>query len=190
MSNKVKITEKEVYVYDHKDTLIGYGGVGKASPLSNFYETEFSYSGHKFNCSEVAIMWTKADTFGDKTTADKLLTCRSPSVAKRLGRGVKPFDPKVWVEARNERVPKILYEKFTQNTKLKEWLLSTGNAVLAEVGIEDSRGRIRYKDPIWGITIGPSHKDIKTPEKWQKYGQNFLGKTLMTVRQTIVNEMV
>ena len=62
--SKIKKNDKEVQVYDDEDRLIGYGGVSRSSPLSNFYESEFTYSGHKFNFSEVAIMWTKAETFG------------------------------------------------------------------------------------------------------------------------------
>ena len=180
---------KEVRVYDKDDQLIGYGGVGNDSPLSNFYESPFTYAGHEFSYAECAIMWTKAVTFGDQSAAGKLLTCTAPNVAKRLGRSVKPFDPDVWVKARDEKVPEILYAKFTQNSELKQWLLGTGSAVLAEVAIEDSNGRVRYKDPIWGVAIGPSHKDIAVPDCWHKYGGNFLGKTLMTVRKRIAEEV-
>lgn len=185
---KVKRSNNEVYVYDSNDVLMGYGGVSRSSPLSNFYKTQFNYNGNEFPNSETAIMYTKAQTFGDQTTADKILKCKEPSGAKRLGRKVKPFEPNKWIESRDENVPKILYQKFTQNSKLKEWLISTGNAVLAEIAIEDSRGRIRYKDMLWGIGIGAHHKDIDKPNEWHKFGENYLGKTLMNVRQTIVNE--
>ncbi|CAG2110572.1 unnamed protein product, partial [Medioppia subpectinata] len=217
----------DVSVYSSDGQMLGYGGVSNASPLSNFYKTSFTYSGHHFEYSECAIMYEKAITFGDQMiplsnfyktsftysghhfeysecaimyekaitfgdqiSADKVLKCRTPWMAKRLGREVKPFDPKKWVEARDQRVPQILYAKFTQNATLKEWLLSTGSAVLAEIAVQDIAGHITYEDPIWGICIGAYHKDIDRPSEWHKYGENFLGKTLVSVRQTIANEIM
>jgi len=58
---------------------------------------------------------------------------------------------------------------------LKDWLLSTGVSVLAEIAIEDGKGRIRYKDLIWGIGIGPNNKDIDQPDQWHNYGEKLLG---------------
>lgn len=183
--SKVHRNNKEVYVYNENNDLIGYGGVSKLSPLSNFYTSEFWFSGHKFEFAESAIMYVKAITFNDHNIASKLLQCKEPREAKRLGRSVQNFDPNAWVRARDEKVPEILFQKFTQNNDLKQWLLSTGDSVLAEIAIEDKNKRIRYKDLIWGIGIGPNHRDIDKPDQWFKYGENFLGKTLMSVRDRI-----
>ncbi|CAG2173814.1 unnamed protein product, partial [Oppiella nova] len=187
-ANKVDRKTNEVYVYSSDGQLVGYGGISKSSPLSNFYKTSFTYSGHRFQYSECAIMYEKAITFGDHKTADNVLKCTTPAAAKRLGRRVKPFDPKKWRDVRDEKVPQILYEKFTQNQTLKDWLISTSGAVLAEIAIQDITGRIKYKDRIWGVTIGQYHQDIDKPSLWHKYGDNFLGNTLMSVRQTILDE--
>ncbi|CAG2102425.1 unnamed protein product, partial [Medioppia subpectinata] len=192
---KANITEEnlelgnDVSVYSSDGQMLGYGGFSNASPLSNFYKTSFTYNGHHFEYSECAIMYEKAITFGDQITADKVLKCRSPWMAKRLGREVKPFDAHKWVEARDQRVPQILYAKFTQNPALKKWLLSTGSAVLAEVAAQDIAGHMKYQDPIWGVCIGAYHKDILWPTEWHRYGHNFLGNTLVSVRQTIAHEI-
>jgi ribA/ribD-fused uncharacterized protein len=183
--SKVERNNKEVYVYNSNNELIGYGGVSNSSPLSNFYSSEFFFDGHKFMFAESAIMYIKAITFNDHKIASKLLSCNEPKEAKRLGRLVQNFDPNIWVRVRNEKVPQILFEKFSQNHELKQWLLSTGDSVLAEIAIEGKKRNIRYKDLIWGIGIGPHHQDIDKPHEWFKYGENFLGKTLMSVRNRI-----
>ncbi|XP_054155553.1 N-glycosidase YbiA-like [Oppia nitens] len=186
---RVECKSNNVFVYSTDNQLIGYGGISRTSPLSNFYKTSFMYGGHQYTYAECAIMYEKAVTFNDTKTAELILKCTQPAAAKRLGRRIKPFDPKTWIEVRNEKVPKILYEKFTQNAELKEWLISTGSAVLAEISTENKDGSMRYSDKVWGIGIGPSHKDIDKPMQWHKYGNNFLGKTLMKVRQMIVDDV-
>jgi len=183
--SKVQRNNKEVYVYNSNNEMIGYGGISDSSPLSNWYRSEFFFDGHKFMFAESAIMYVKAISFNDHKIASKLLSCNEPRAAKRLGRLVQNFDPNLWVRVRNEKVPQILFEKFSQNDYLKQWLLSTGDSVLAEIAIEDSKRKIRYKDLIWGIGIGPHHQDIDKPHQWFKYGENFLGKTLMSVRSRI-----
>lgn len=185
---RADIKGTEVHVYDSHGKLIGYGGVSQSAPLSNFHRSDFQYLGHKWKFGEAAIMYEKALCFGDTNVADLILRCNEPKDAKRLGRMVKNFQPDKWILTRDTKVPEILYAKFSQNEKIKNWLLSTGDAMLAEIAMEDSNHRIRYKDPIWGITIGPHHGDITRPHEWHKHGENFLGRTLMLVRERIRNE--
>jgi ribA/ribD-fused uncharacterized protein len=106
------------------------------------------------------------------------MSCYEPKEAKRLGRLVQNFDSNLWVRVRNEKVSQNLFEKFSQNDDLKQWLLSTGDSVLAEIAIKNKKRNIRHKDLIWGIGIGPHHQDIDKPHEWFKYGENILGKTL------------
>ncbi len=71
--SKVETNNKEVYVYNSNNSLIGYGGVSNSSPLPNFYSSEFFFDGHKLMFVESAIMYIKAISFNDHKIASKLL---------------------------------------------------------------------------------------------------------------------
>ena len=66
-------------------------------------------------------------------------------------------------------------EKFLQNQKLKELLLQTGDAILAECAVQDK---------IWGIGLSMKDEQQFNISKWQ--GQNLLGFALMEVREKLV----
>ena len=74
----------------------------------------------------------------------------------------------------------IVYEgllaKFSQNEELKARLLATGNALLAECAM---------RDRIWGI--GLSMTDPRRFDKSAWRGQNFMGYSLMLVRDKLSN---
>ena len=93
---------------------------------------------------------------------------------KALGRAVQPYDDLVWNGLRQLIVYDGLLAKFAQNEELKEKLLATGDALLAECAVQDK---------IWGI--GLSMKDDRRfdPRQWQ--GQNLLGFALMRVREKL-----
>jgi len=64
--------------------------------------------------------------------------------------------------------------KFSQNRKLGDILLSTGDALLAEASPSDTR---------WGIGLGASDPRARDPQAWQ--GTNWLGEVLMDARQEL-----
>ena len=66
--------------------------------------------------------------------------------------------------------------KFGQNPAIKEYLLSTGDAILAEASPYDK---------IWGIGLGRAEAKKGTVEQWQ--GENLLGCALMEVRDWLVD---
>lgn len=61
--------------------------------------------------------------------------------------------------------------KFSQNPTLKEFLLSTGDSILAEASPYDS---------IWGIGLGWEDAEKGGVAQWR--GENLLGCALMEVR--------
>lgn len=142
--------------------------------LSNWFYCEFVVDGVKFNSGEQYMMYSKAITMGDKETAEKILKERDFTKIKKLGRMVKPFDGKLWDSCKEAVMLKGLQAKFEQNEKLKQELLATGDAILAECA---------QKDLIWGIGLRMNSKDRFFPERWK--GQNLLGKILMTVRENL-----
>ena len=174
----------EVLVF-HNKILTGYGAFGKKSPLSNSYLCNFNYCHIDWNASETAIMWDKAIFFNDYEAAEAILRSSGPEEARRIGKTVKNFNDYAWKWRIKIKVPEILYEKFSQNEKLKYWLLNTGDARLAQIAKIDSDGNIIQCDRIWGIGIGPNHPDITDPSKWNQFGINFLGKTLIDIRNKL-----
>ena len=67
--------------------------------------------------------------------------------------------------------------KFSQNPDLKEFLLSTGDAILVEASPYDK---------IWGIGLDKEQAMKGTVEQWQ--GENLLGCALMEVRDWLSNK--
>ncbi len=155
-----------------------YGTDGEYGCLSNFYPVLFMVDGHTFNWSEQYIMYQKALLFNDGYVADQILEASSPLVAKRLGRSVIPYDDKTWSENRHDLVVKGLYNKFQQNGRIRDVLLGTGDAILAECSSHDH---------LWGIGLYLGHPDVQDPKKWR--GQNLQGQFLMKVREKIRKDL-
>ena len=142
-------------------------------PFSNWHPAEFTYKGHLFKNSEQAFMWEKAMTFEDHETANKILKTESPKDAKDLGRLVKGYNDKIWEEVRYDYMFDVCMQKFLQNDKLKEKLLSCQNFVEASP-----------YDVIWGIGMGENEPGIENPKNWK--GLNLLGQVLDEVRDSII----
>ena len=90
------------------------------------------------------MMAGKAELFDDQETREKILASRSPKQIKELGRRVKGFDQATWDKAKFSIVLNGNWCKFSQNMELKAFLLSTGDAILAEASPYDG---------IWGIRM-------------------------------------
>jgi len=127
-----------------------------------------------FNCCEQAMMFCKALLFKDKEIALKILEENNPRYQKDLGRQVKNYDDSTWNERRFAAIKTINKFKFRDNPDLKEFLLSTGNLILAEAAPWDK---------IWGIGLGPNDPLAHDVTTWQ--GQNLLGRVLMAVREEL-----
>lgn len=84
------------------------------------------------------------------------------------------YDDNYWNGVRQIVIYEGLLAKFSQNAELKERLIGTGNAVLAECAV---------KDRIWGIGLSMKDPDRFEPARWQ--GQNLLGYALMMVRNKL-----
>ena len=153
--------------------------------FSNFYKCQFTVQtpfGEKtFTCSEQYFMFRKALLFNDREIAEQLLNPKLyPSDYKQLGRQVKQYNDDMWNKHRIDAMHEALWYKFSQNKKLADFLLSTGDAVLVETSPFDK---------IWGVGIGKRTKhgtpyvDWKNIDNWK--GLNLLGFTLMRVRDEL-----
>lgn len=142
------------------------------SCLSQWYLATMTENEVTYLTCEHYMMSEKARLFNDDESRKKILACETPKEAKALGREVKNFDQKIWNNERQQIVFRGNLLKFEQYPELKEFLLDSENAIIAEASPWDS---------LWGIGI-----DKKTAIKgnimnWK--GINLLGVAIMRVRK-------
>ena len=119
-------------------------------------------------------MWEKAVFFGDTETAALILKTPSPNQNKKLGRKVKNFNAEKWLRDGYEVMIAVNMAKFSQNSRLKAILLSTGDKILVEASPYDQ---------IWGIGLYHDNDKVLDIRNWR--GMNLLGKALMEVREKL-----
>jgi ribA/ribD-fused uncharacterized protein len=142
--------------------------------FSQWWKSSFIVEQIEYKTAEHWMMAKKAILFNDNETFDKIIECKTPAEAKKLGREVKNYNDSIWLENRFEIVKNGNLNKFSQNKDLLQFLLNTKEQVIVEAS---------PVDPIWGIGMASDHKDIKNPEKWK--GLNLLGFALMEVRDEL-----
>ena len=148
-----------------------------SSCFSQWWPSIFEDKGVIYKTAEQYMMAEKARLFGDLTIYQKIMDCKSPAAAKKLGRQVKNFKQDIWEKRRFEIVKRGNYLKFSQNSELKTYLLQTKMRILVEASPVDK---------IWGIGLAADHNDAQHPMKWR--GLNLLGFALMEVRDQLQSE--
>mgnify|MGYP000969430413 FL=1 len=159
---------EKVFFWGHT----GHGSKVTKTCLSNFYPCEFEFNDKMFNFSEQCFMYQKALLFNDFEIAEQILNETDVRKIKALGRKVKDFDNELWDKHKEDFMFNACYAKFSQDNKLKDFLLNTGNSEIVEASPVDN---------IWGIGFS-SDKAMENVDKW---GQNLLGKVLMEVREEL-----
>ena len=147
--------------------------------LSNWWLSDFKVDGIKFTSAEQYMMYGKAKLFGDVEAQAKILAVSDVATIKALGREVKGFDDGVWTANREKIVYTGLKAKFRDNEELKNKLLDTGDAVLAECAVHDR---------VWGIGLSMKDPNRFDMNKWR--GLSLLGKLLMRVREEFRDERI
>lgn len=160
-----------VFFWGHEDRGKGLTKVC----LSQWYQCPFVVDGQYYNCAEQYMMAEKARIFGDEEIRQQILAEYSQMAMKKLGRKVRNYDDEIWKEKRFDVVVKGNIAKFSQNEKLLDFLLSTGNNILVEAS---------PKDTVWGIGLDESSPEAIQPRKWK--GENLLGFALMEVRDILL----
>ena len=201
----VIITKTKAFMQQNKDYTYFFH---LTSPFSNFHPAKFEYKGITFISNEQFMMYSKAKTFNDEDSSEKILELNQDSLAqkflhgelsrvdivkdkllsdqwnklmmkvKKLGRGVQNYNEEIWKKRREKIVLFGARLKFTQNYDLKDILIATGYSKMVESS--------QY-DKIWGS--GLSEYDCKKipEEKWP--GLNLLGKVLDTLKTEFKNEL-
>jgi len=148
---------------------------GLKACLSNWFPSEFmDENGIIYYNMEQWMMKKKADLFGDDYYGNEIMKTNNPKTIKSLGRKIRNFNEQVWIQNREQVVYDGCLLKFSQNSELKIFLLSTANKVLVEASPYDK---------IWGIGLNESDAKLNNPNQWP--GLNLLGKALMNVRDTL-----
>lgn len=163
--------EDFVFFFGHTDRQ--ESGIEKQC-LSQWYPGTFVIGDIYYNCAEQYMMAEKACAFGDEHIWHQIMAAYNPMIIKKLGRKIRNFNRYVWNIYSNEVVKAANLAKFTQNDRLKNYLLSTGDKILVEAS---------PKDTIWGIGLSDDSQDAINPSRWP--GENRLGFILMEVRDII-----
>ncbi|WP_297522327.1 NADAR family protein [uncultured Clostridium sp.] len=171
-SFKKKEKLKYIYFWGHRK---GNSGVTK-SCFSQWYNSDFTIDGVTYNCAEQFMMAEKARLFDDKEVLGEILETSEQFRIKYLGRQVKNFDEAIWNEKKYEIVLKGNLAKFSQDERIKAFLISTGYKVIVEASPYDT---------IWGIGMSEQEAQLSNPIAWR--GENLLGFALMEVRDIILN---
>lgn len=143
-------------------------------PFSQWYNSPFIANSKHFVTAEQYMMYHKALLFDDYDIADKILRTSNPKDQKALGRQVKNFDKDIWDWQARTVVYTGNYCKFTQNAKLKDILMATGNKTLVEASPYDK---------IWGIGLGEVDARKTPASDWP--GTNWLGLELTRLRNNL-----
>ena len=149
-------------------------GTIDGSCLSQWYPASFELDGVFYSTAEHYMMAEKARLFDDVGIEGAVMLASHPGEAKKLGRQIAAFDPRVWEQHRFDIVVKGNIAKFEQNEELRRFLIMTGNKILVEASPNDH---------IWGIGLGTNDPRAKNPREWK--GLNLLGFALMAVRNAI-----
>ena len=145
----------------------------------NWYPAEFDYAGKHFANSEQFMMYQKVMMFGREDLAEKIMQTSDPKQCKAIaGQPFPEFISATWEATCYTIVKRGVKAKFSQNTGIRNVLLHTKDALLAECS---------PIDPKWGIGIALDNHDWMDVSKWK--GKNYLGRILMEVREELRQEM-
>lgn len=145
-----------------------------ASCLSQWWPARFIVDGVCYPTAEHWMMAGKARLFGDEVAESRIRQVASPKEAKEAGRGVRGFDLSRWDKEKFRIVVEGCIHKFEQNLALRDFLLSTGDLILAEASPVDL---------IWGIGFAAGDERARNPLLWR--GENLLGFALMEARSKL-----
>lgn len=145
--------------------------------FSQWYPCKFTHGGVEYNCTEQFMMAQKALMFDDVLTYAKIMASNNPKEQKALGRRVQNFDDVKWRLNARKIVYIGNYRKFTQNSRLYDALMATGDKILVEASPYDT---------VWGIGLIETDPRAQSRETW--LGTNWLGEVLTKLRDELRNK--
>lgn len=174
--NKVFVKKDFVFFWGNKAS--NTSRISKAC-LSQWWSCVFYENGIRYSSTEQYMMYQKALIFKDHIMAERIILTTNPKEIKGYGRKISGFDEEYWRKERERIVLQGNMLKFTQNTNLYDYLLSTKGKILVEASPFDR---------IWGIRMGENDENICNLNEWK--GENLLGFILMEVRDRIQQTII
>ena len=144
--------------------------------LSNFFPAPFVVKDIPYNCAEQYISQQKALLFNHQNIAEHVMQISDPKMMKQKVKRLKGFDKDKWIDAAGDILKTALLAKFSQNDRLKNYLLFTGSTQIGEASPSDS---------VFGIGLSLRHRNVLNPSLWK--GANLTGQALMDVRHALQN---
>ncbi len=129
--------------------------------------------GKEFATAEQFIQYCKALFFRDRYHQRLLLSTTDPYECKRLGHKIDGFNQEKWDEQAPIVCNRALREKVDQNSFVKEFLISTGDKILAEAAPNSK----------WACGLKLSDKNILDVSKWERVGHG--GMVYMKIRSEV-----
>ena len=103
-----------------------------AACFSQWYDCYFEVDGIQYHTTEQYMMASKARLFDDEEVFNEIMTADNPHDYKKLGRKIRGFEQELWDAKKYDIVVEGNKAKFSQNPDIREFLLSTGDALIAE----------------------------------------------------------
>lgn len=144
------------------------------SPFSNHFPSNFSLEGLSFSCVEQYLAVQRAYLSQDKPLARRAMEQQDPAEHKVILNKLRNDHLEEWRRKVPELIRDALRAKFTQNTLLKDLLLSTHSLRLGEAS----------KDTFWGVGLTLENQSVLDTDRWAPEG-NLLGRTLMALREEL-----
>lgn len=142
----------------------------ESSPLSNFYQSRIIIRDLVFDTAEQAFQFRKAKAHGKVQLANKIAINRNPTIAKQLGNFPTT---KAWKEQEANVMSEILLAKFSQDSKMAQFLINTSGKRLHEA----------TSDKKWAIGADLSSKALRNDD-WN--GLDLLGQLLENTRDVLI----
>ncbi len=146
---------------------------GILSIFSNFFWAPMVIDGKEFANSEQFIQYCKALFFHDRYRMRLLLSTTDPYECKRIGHKIDGFNQDKWDEQAPKVCNKALREKVDQNSFVKQFLISTGDKILAEAAPNSK----------WACGLKLKDNNILDITKWERVGHG--GMVYMQIRSEI-----
>ena len=108
-------------------------------------------------------MHKKTLTIGDDEGAEAMLKAAHPREQNRLGKTVRYFDESTWNNNSCDVVKQGNLAQFSQNSVLKDYMVGTGDSLLAEASPKHLK---------WGVGLAGNNPHALNPDRW--IGQNML----------------
>lgn len=149
---------------------------GKDSRFSNHYPSSFIVADQSFSNIEQYLAYSRAKIMERNDLAQRAMDSKDPVEAKRVLHLLRE-EPRqdIWETQRKDILFTGLAAKFSQNSGLKEYLLSSEERLLGEAS----------KNRVWGIGLTLADRAKLNPRQWR--GDNLLGETLMEVRKYLAS---